>query len=888
MVQSISNIRPESARPSGGGRVPPHNIEAEESLLGAMLLSKDAIASAVETVSPEDFYKPAHGHLFEAIQTLYGRGEPVDPVTVAEELRRANLLEALGGKQAILRIQVGTPAAANAAHYARIVEEHSLLRRLIGVAGEIAEMGYDMPDDVTNTLDQAETLVFDVANRRLSSSLKGIYPALQESLEQLEALFERDGAMTGVPSGFIDLDEVLLGFQPSNLIVVAARPGQGKTSFALGAASHVALETRKPVVFFSMEMGYLELTQRMLASEAGVNSRLLRTGRIPESDWTKISHAVGRLAEAPFYIDDNAHLTVMEMRAKCRRLKAMHGDLGLVVVDYLQLMSTPRRSENRQVEVSELSRGLKILARDLETPVMALSQLNRSLEYRTDKRPMLADLRESGCLTGDTRLLRADDGTEITLAELVRTGARNIPVWSLDDAWRLVPATLTHAFPSGVKQIYRLRLASGRELRATSNHTFRTIDDWQPLGELAPGDRIAVPRLLPAPESIRRWAEPEIILLAHLLGDGSIRRSQPLFYVSIDEANLAAVTAAAAHFGVTARREPAKGCWRLSLPAPMRLARGRRNPIAAWLDELGVYGRRSHEKFIPPSVFSLPDDEVALFLRHLWATDGSVTVRPAGASGPAGRVYYASTSRALVDGVRLLLLRLGIQSRVKFTTKADYRPCYQVDVYGVADQRRFCEVVGVHGERGAACQRLLAAVADRVPNPNADTIPWQIRSRIVAAMGRAGLSHRDLAAALGEQYCGSYMLGSERRPRSSRRDRLEAIARAVDDKELLALATSEVAWDEIVEIEPVGEEEVFDATVLGTHNFIANGVVAHNSIEQDADVVAFIYRDDAYNPESTEKGTAEIIIAKHRTGPTAKVRLAFLEHLTKFANMARR
>jgi replicative DNA helicase len=438
LVQSISDMRPQGpqqSRPSGGSRVPPQNVEAEESLLGAMLLSKDAIASAVEAVSPEDFYKPAHGHLFEAIQSLYGRGEPVDPVTVAEELRRAGLLEALGGKQAILRIQVGTPSAANAAHYARIVEEHSLLRRLIAVAGEISEMGYEVPDDVTNTLDRAETLVFEVANRRLSSSLKGIYPALQESLEQLEALFERDGLMTGVPSGFVDLDEVTLGFQPSNLVVVAARPGQGKTSFALGAAAHVALETRRPVVFFSMEMGYLELTQRMLASEAGVNSRLLRTGRIPESDWTKISHAVGRLAEAPFYIDDNAHLTVMEMRAKCRRLKALHGALGLVVVDYLQLMSTPRRSENRQVEVSELSRGLKILARDLETPVMALSQLNRSLEYRTDKRPMLADLRESGSIEQDADIVMfiyrddaynpesADKGT----AEIIVAKHRNGP-----------------------------------------------------------------------------------------------------------------------------------------------------------------------------------------------------------------------------------------------------------------------------------------------------------------------------------------------------------------------------------------------------------------------------------------------------------------------------
>jgi replicative DNA helicase len=400
MIQRLAAAAAEPpSRPPG--RIPPQNVEAEESLLGAMLLSKDAIAAAVEAVRSEDFYKPAHAHLFEVITTLYAAGEPVDPITVAEALRREGRLDSLGGKQAILRIQTGTPAAANAAYYARIVADHALLRRLVAVGGEIAELGYQLPDDVTATLDRAETLVFEMANRRITSSLRAIHPALQESLEQLEALFDRDGQLTGVPSGYSALDELLLGFHPSNLIVVAARPGQGKTSFALGAAAHVATTERRPVVFFSLEMGYLELTQRLLGAEAGVNSRLLRTGRLAEADWTKISHAVGRLAEAPFYIDDNAHLTVMEMRAKCRRLKAMHGDLGLVVVDYLQLMSTGRRAESRQVEVSELSRGLKILARDLETPVMALSQLNRSLEYRTEKRPMLADLRESGAVEQD-------------------------------------------------------------------------------------------------------------------------------------------------------------------------------------------------------------------------------------------------------------------------------------------------------------------------------------------------------------------------------------------------------------------------------------------------------------------------------------------------------
>jgi replicative DNA helicase len=399
MVRRLADFEPDDRRTAG--RVPPHNIEAEESLLGAMLLSKDAIATAVETVTAPDFYKPAHAHLFDAIVTLYGAGEPVDPTTVAEALRRAGVLEALGGKQAVLRIQVATPAASNAAFYARIVADHALLRRLVAVGSEIAELGYTLPDDVTEVLDRAESLVFEVANRRQTTSLRGIHATLQESLDHLEALFDRDGQTTGVPTGFRDLDELLLGWQPSNLIVVAARPGQGKTAFALGTATDAAVELARPVVFFSLEMGYLELTQRILSAEAGVNSRALRTGRIAEGDWSRLSAAVGRLAGAPLFIDDNPHLTVMDMRAKCRRLKAQHGDLALVVVDYLQLMSTARRGENRQVEVAELSRGLKVLARDLDVPVLALSQLNRSLEYRADKRPMLADLRESGALEQD-------------------------------------------------------------------------------------------------------------------------------------------------------------------------------------------------------------------------------------------------------------------------------------------------------------------------------------------------------------------------------------------------------------------------------------------------------------------------------------------------------
>ena len=393
-------------QPGGGGghaagRVPPHNLEAEESLLGAMLLSRDAIADATQICSADDFYKPAHGHVFDAVCALYARGEPADPVTVADELNRNGLMEAIGGSATLISLQTSTPATSNAARYARIVEEHALLRRLIGVAGEIAELGYQVPEDVTAAVDEAEALMFDVAQRRVTDTLQPIKELLSASLDRLEALYDRGESITGLPTGYHDLDERLAGLQPSNLVIVGARPGAGKTSFALGMAAHAAMEARQPVLFFSLEMSHLEVTQRLLCAEARVDATRMRNGRLLESDWPKISHAIGRLGEAPIFIDDNPNTTVMEIRAKARRLKSKLGGLGLIVVDYLQLMSGRASAENRQVEVSEMSRGLKILARELECPVVALSQLSRNLETRADKRPILADLRESGSIEQD-------------------------------------------------------------------------------------------------------------------------------------------------------------------------------------------------------------------------------------------------------------------------------------------------------------------------------------------------------------------------------------------------------------------------------------------------------------------------------------------------------
>ena len=383
------------------GRVPPHNLAAEESLLGAMLLSRTAIDVASESVGAGDFYKPAHGHIYDAITSLSSQGEPVDPVTVAEALRRADLLDVIGGTATLITLQAATPATSSASRYARIVEDHALLRRLIGAAGEIAEMGYELPDDVPKAIDRAESMMFEIAQHRQTDSMSRLHDLLDQTLDSLEALYERGDAITGTPTGYTDFDELTAGLQPNALIVVGARPGMGKTSFAMGMAGHAALEHHRPVLFFSLEMSRIELSQRLLCSEARVDSTKVRNGRLTEDDWHRISHGIGRLSEAPLWIDDNPNVTVMEIRAKARRLQSNVGQLGMVVVDYIQLMSGRSNAENRQVEVAEISRGLKILARELQCPVVALAQLNRSLEQRADKRPMLSDLRESGSLEQD-------------------------------------------------------------------------------------------------------------------------------------------------------------------------------------------------------------------------------------------------------------------------------------------------------------------------------------------------------------------------------------------------------------------------------------------------------------------------------------------------------
>ncbi|MEX0874962.1 MAG: replicative DNA helicase [Actinomycetota bacterium] len=419
-------------------RVPPHSVEAEESVLGAMLLSETSISDVLEKLRPDDFYKPAHRRIFDAVVSLFGRGEAVDSVTVAEELRRTGQIEEVGGKPYLFHLVNSVPAASNATYYARIVEETSILRRMIEATQQAAAMAFESADDVDHIVDQVEALIFSVAQKRLGDRFSHIRDLLHEHLEQVEALQLRGASITGVPTGFVDLDNLTSGLQPSNLCIVAGRPSFGKTSFALNIAQQAATEHAIPVAIFSLEMSKMELVQRLVCAEALVDVHKLRTGNLSDQDWSRLATAVGRLADAPIYIDDTESVTVLEIRAKARRLKQKTG-LGLVIIDYLQLMSGPRRSENRQQEISEISRSLKILARELQVPVIAVSQLSRAVEARQDKRPMLADLRESGALEQDADVVlfiyRDEvynrDSTDKGTAEILLAKHRNGPVGRL-------------------------------------------------------------------------------------------------------------------------------------------------------------------------------------------------------------------------------------------------------------------------------------------------------------------------------------------------------------------------------------------------------------------------------------------------------------------------
>jgi replicative DNA helicase len=860
------------------GLVPPHSLEAEQSVLGALLIDKTAWDQVADIVTTEDFYRPDHRLIYEALGELVAANRPADVVTVSEQLERRGRLTDAGGLAYLGTLAGDTPTAANARSYAQIVRERALLRRLIEAGREIASSVFnDDGSSARDLVDRAEGMVFEIAEQGIRTGagavrVKALLPAL---IDKIDEWHSHPDKLRGLATGFTDFDNKTGGLRPGDLVIVAGRPSMGKTTLAVNMAEYAAVspDSKASVAIFSMEMPAEQLVTRMLASIGHVPLNSIRSGRISDDDWVRINSATSQLSDARIFIDESPALTPTDLRARARRLKREHG-LDLIVVDYLQLMQVPGTKENRATEIAEISRGLKALAKELGVPVIALSQLNRGVEQRNEKKPVMSDLRE--CVTGDTLVCLAD-GRRTPIRELVGMAPE---VWSFDEAHRLHAARADTVWHVGRKPVFRVELASGRSIRATAEHRLLAGAGWTTVGELKTGDRLATARRLPAPVQPTRWPEHWLILLGHLVGDGSYPVHQPLRYTTIDEENSAVVRAAAEAFGSTVtRHEGPTGTWH-QLVISGNGNRWHPSGVGAWLKELGIFGQRSHQKHLPDEVFSLPDDQIACLLRHLWATDGSLTLRTSG-QRPTPRIYYSTCSRRLAFDVAALLLRLGIVARIRtvITAKAA-RPQYSIYVSGVDAMLRYTMKVGAHGPRLSAMMRVQRYLVATKPNTNVDTLPEEVLQRVCALMGDQGISRSKMAAMRG--YLNVNLDHSPSRTLTSK------YAEILKDDPLRQACESDLFWDRVVSIEGAGEDHVFDLTVPGPANWLADGIVSHNSgsIEQDADMILLIYRDEVYDKNTTKKGMAEIDLAKHRNGETGTFLLTFQGQYTRFVNYA--
>jgi replicative DNA helicase len=856
----------------------PHNIEAEEAVLGSLLIDPEALFRVSPFLKGEDFYIQKNAWIYEAILTVHERREPIDFVTLCDELERRGQLEEVGGAAYITHLINAVPSAIHVEAYGHIVEQAAIRRRLISAASQIAQLAYQEAEEVDLTVDQAEQALFSVSQRRITRDLAPIQEVIRRYYDRIEYLYDHRGEPLGVPTGYVDIDRLLGGLQRSDFILIAARPSVGKTSLCLSVARNAGRHGQH-VAIFSLEMSSEQVVQRMVAAETGIDAQRLRLGDLQEDEWPLFVQATGKLADLPIYIDDTPSISALQLRTKARRLHAEHG-LDLIVVDYLQLMTGDVRAENRVQEVSYISRSLKALARELDVPVVAASQLSRAVEQRGEKVPILADLRESGCLTGDT-LVQLADGQRVAIRQLANRGLP-VTVMALNETtWKIEPVKARKAWLTGTKPVFRIRTRLGREIRATANHKFRTLDDWKRLDQLKPGEHIALPRSWEnLPSAVETMSGAEAALLGHLLGDGCTLPRHAVQYTTSDRGLADTVVGLAKEVfrdTVTPHVERQRNWWQVFLSATDRLTHNKRNPVAQWMDDLGIWGYRSYEKFVPARLFEQPPEIIGNFLCHLWATDGSVGVF--GRKRQRATAYYATSSPRLAQDTQHLLLRLGIVARLsRIPQNGKGRDQWHVTITGRPDITAFINRVGIIGPKANRARAIEEFYDQREHNTNRDVIPqaaWRLL--IEPARQAAGLSTRTMQAALGMQYCGTALYKT-----NLSRERMLRVGEITASDELIRLAESDVYWDQVASIEPTGTEEVYDLEVPDHHNFVAGDIILHNSLEQDADVVMFIYRDELYHAETEKQNIADIIVAKHRNGPTGTVQLFFRKRLAQF------
>ena len=1247
----IRNVLGKASVSTGMGKLPPQAVDLEEAVLGALMLEKDALTTVIEILQIESFYKESHQKIYEAILQLFDNSEPVDILTVTNQLRKNGTLEFAGGPYYISGLTQRVNSAANVEYHARIVSEKAIKRHLITIASEIEREAYEDTTDTFALLDKVEQDIFNVSEVNIRKNYSDMRSMMREAINELEAKKQHKDGLTGVPTGFTHLDRITSGWQKSDLVIIAARPAMGKclgkgtkvlmydgslkkvedvrvgdqlmgddstprrvaslargkermywvrqnrgmdyrvneshilslkrsrtegphrngdvlnisvrdyltkapkfksnykgykvavefaekqlsvdpyfiglwlgdgdrnsprittndsevvsslekyadrlsqagklatlstydgthrcgqyaitkgyrggeyefsikdelrrlnllgnkhipqdyllnstrhrlallaglidseghylvqsngyeitqknellahqikflcdslgfrtsirkktatissigyesevyrvrfygdtdripvrvsrkkslpwksrvdwqmtgisveydqvddyygftldgnhlflledmtvthnTAFVLSALRNAAVDFGHSVAIFSLEMSSIQLVNRLISAEAELESEKIKKGNLREDEWQQLYAKTSRLTEASIFIDDTPALSIRELRSKCRRLKAQN-NIELIIIDYLQLMTgdaSRTGGGNREQEIASISRALKNIAKELSVPVIALSQLSRAVETRGgDKRPQLSDLRESGCLTGDALVFNANTGEQIPMAELAQRQHEGqldgFSALATNPQWKLNEHNVSNAFYSGKKEVFELVTRSGRAIKASGNHPFLKLQGWTPLDELVVGDKVAVPRQLSVSSPTNPMSEDELILLAHLLGDGCILPKQPyhwaaLRYTSADPVNIDVVRRTAQRlFNIEGTTVQQSNWWHYYLRCPYHLTHGKKHPITHWYESLGLFRVRSYEKKVPDALFRCDDQRIALFLHHLWATDGNISsTRSVRSQKDSISIYYASSSPQLAQQIQHLLLRLGILSTVrsqppKKKGKPHYRTMHHVIVYGRDEQLKFLRQVGCYGNRGACIPSLIEVLEEVEANPNFDVIPkeawqeWIKQYQVLSTM-----SWRVFAQKMNMQYCGSALFKN-----GISRSRMERIHQILPFATLKHLAESDVLWDEIVSLRSLGVQDVYDITVDEAHNFVANDIITHNSIEQDADMVMFLYRPEYYGlTEDSEgqpvQGIGEIIISKHRNGALDTVQLKFIGKFTKFTNL---
>ncbi len=846
-----------------GARPLPQSPEAEASLLGALLLDPERLADIRERLRDDDFSREAHRRAYRAICDLADAGTSPSFQALVDLLRERGELEAAGGAPALVALIESTPAAAHVRGYATVVERTSVLRRLIRAAQDIARLALTR-SDAQEALARAQQLLFEIGESRLHREVVSVGRALRDFFESVEQLNER-GVDRALPSGFGTLDTLLGGgLHPGDLVVVAGRPGLGKTTLALNVARNAALVRDAKCAIFSLEMTEEDLTLRLLSSLAEIDGGRLRRGALDEDELQAISQASSQLMRRGIFIEECTRLTVSDVLAHSRKLQAREG-LDLIVIDYLQLMEGGSGDdENRVQEIGSITRGLKAVARELAVPLVLVSQLSRQIERRAGGEPKLSDLRE--CVTGDTRVVDADTGQWTAVRDLV-PGMR---VLAMDKDQKIRPFILADVWSTGVKPVFRVTTELGRTIRATANHPFFTPDGWKELSELRPGDVVATAlRLPPHGQERPEWAE-RCRLLGYLAGDGSYLDGHHVGFSSSDRESFSDV------IGIVTTEWPdvqprlqdfAPDCFVAEFARPYEDGRGRKhgNPLREWLREVGVLGEVAWTKHVPDFVFRAGVAGAQNYLAGYLATDGCIKRRHHG-PGSTWAVHFDTTSRQLAIDVNALLTRLGVVAsldRGRFNSKSK-RPIYRLSLSAVASNlERFMQCIPAHGEKTTLMQRLLAEL------PRSETRP-----------GPFGLP-REISL-----YLSSLDAGWRDQGRRMRRSTAVHWAERAGNRVLRTYAESDLLWERIREITPAGEEEVFDLFVPGAGTFLANGIVVKNSgaIEQDADIVIFLWKHELQRDQSMVP-VIDVRVAKHRNGPTGDFQLVFEHEYARFRDL---